>query len=236
VWGNLRLLAGTTTAPTLAFDTDTNTGMWQPAADQVGFSTGGVLRGRFWSGGLLMGTAVTGVAQISSVVGGSAAPTYSFFGDEDTGMSRGSEDQIVFACGGVTAAYFTSEFQTNILGAYNSTTAGTNSCQVDSNGRLQRFTSALKYKANIAPIPKDRRDKFFEAAGGILYTSLCEDDDKDQQHVGLVADYIDEAGWEELICYNPDDKSVESLKYDRIVALLVDEVKELRTRLAKLEE
>lgn len=168
--------------------------------------------------------------------GTAASPAFSFRTDTNTGMYRSGENQLAFTSGGAVTAYWTSANQANILGAYNSTTGGTNSVQVDSLGRLQRFVSARKYKTNIEPISKERRDAFFEAASGILYTSLCEDDDPDHVYVGVIADTINDAGWKELIAFHPDDpEEVESIKYDRIVALLIDEVKDLRARIELLE-
>jgi len=42
--------------PAYTFNGDTDTGMFQSAANELGFSTGGALRGRFYSGGLVLDT------------------------------------------------------------------------------------------------------------------------------------------------------------------------------------
>ena len=45
--------------PAYTFNGDENTGMFQQAADELGFSTGGALRGRFFNGGLVLDTLST---------------------------------------------------------------------------------------------------------------------------------------------------------------------------------
>jgi len=90
---------GSAAAPSLSFTSDTNTGMYRVAADQIGFSTGGVLRARFWSGGLLMSTA-TGAGNMPTGAGTAAAPSYSFYGDTNTGMYRKAADTIGFSTAG----------------------------------------------------------------------------------------------------------------------------------------
>ena len=100
--------AGTAAAPSFSIDGDTNTGMYRVTSDQLGFSTGGALRGRFYSGGLLMGGSSTGAAQIRSEVGTAAAPNYTFYGDSNTGMYRSTTDTIGFSTGGALRAYINS--------------------------------------------------------------------------------------------------------------------------------
>ena len=97
--GAVRVGAGSSASPSVTFNSDTNTGMYWVAADQIGFTTGGVLRARFWSGGLLMSTA-TGAGSMPTGAGTAAAPSYSFYSDTNTGMYRYSADRIGFAAGG----------------------------------------------------------------------------------------------------------------------------------------
>jgi hypothetical protein len=106
--GQLQADYGTSSLPGVSFEGNTNTGMYRVAADQIGFTTGGVLRGRFYSGGLLMGANLTGDVQISGIPGTAALPNYSFYGDTNTGMYRKASDTIGFSTGGAERAYLNS--------------------------------------------------------------------------------------------------------------------------------
>lgn len=101
--------AGSAGTPTFSWDADSNTGMYRVTTDQLGFTTGGALRGRFYSGGLLMGGSSTGAAQIRSEVGTAAAPNYTFYGDSNTGMFRAASDQLGFSTGGSVRATIKSD-------------------------------------------------------------------------------------------------------------------------------
>ena len=84
---------GAETTPPYSFLNDPDTGMWHVATNQVGFSAGGDLKGRFWSGGLLMGDATTGNVSIDIT-------KYTFYSDTDTYMQRNSANEIGFFTGG----------------------------------------------------------------------------------------------------------------------------------------
>jgi len=88
--------AGTAGSPSISFTSDTNTGMYNGAADEVTFSTNASRRFR-----------VTGAAVVSDVPyfaedGSSAAPVYSFTGDTNTGIFRSAENTIGFAASGIS--------------------------------------------------------------------------------------------------------------------------------------
>ena len=92
---------GSAGAPGHSFSGDATTGMYLVTTDQVGFSTNGTLRGRFWAGGLLMGSsALDGAAQIRVEVGTAALPNYTFYNDRDTGMYRSSANVLGFSTAG----------------------------------------------------------------------------------------------------------------------------------------
>ena len=107
VTGTAQASDGTAALPSYSFTSDTNTGMYRVAADQIGFATGGVLRGRFWSGGLLMSTA-TGAGNMPTGAGTAAAPSYSFYSDTNTGMYRKTTDTIGWSTGGAERMYLNS--------------------------------------------------------------------------------------------------------------------------------
>ena len=106
--------ADTAALPSFSWTGDTNTGIYQPAADQIGISTGGTSR-------LVVTTsAITSTLPIRNATGSAAAPTYSTSGDTNTGIYFPAADTIGFAEGGVEALRITS------TGAISVGSSGTN--------------------------------------------------------------------------------------------------------------
>lgn len=89
---------GTTTAPSYAFSSNTDLGMYRSAANQLGFTTAGVTRASL-DGSYFSTASVTG---ISNVAGTAALPSYTFNGNTDTGIYGGAD--IRFATAGVLRA------------------------------------------------------------------------------------------------------------------------------------
>jgi len=91
--GQILLDAGSEALPTLAFQGDTDTGIYQPANNQIGVSAGGNIE---------MGISTAGV---SVDEGSESIPSYNFglttVPDTDTGMFRIDTDTIGFSTGGV---------------------------------------------------------------------------------------------------------------------------------------
>lgn len=54
--GNVAFADGSASAPSITNDGDTNTGIYFPAADNIGFATNGVIRGRWTTDGLCFGS------------------------------------------------------------------------------------------------------------------------------------------------------------------------------------
>jgi hypothetical protein len=83
--------AGTVSAPSITFTGDTNTGIYSPAADTIGFTEGGVEGLRLNSNG-----------QTSTSIAGTASlPSFTRTGDENTGIFFPAADTIAFTEGGV---------------------------------------------------------------------------------------------------------------------------------------
>lgn len=99
----LRFLSGTgsQSTPAIAFSTETNTGIYRPAANQFGIAVTGqetflVQRGgfdRIWSN-----------LQYESTAGSFGQPTYSFSADDDTGLYRVGTNDMGFSAGGALKA------------------------------------------------------------------------------------------------------------------------------------
>lgn len=92
--------AGSASAPSHSFSSDTNTGMYSVGADQVGIATGGTLRETIST------TAITSTLPLLGAAGSAAAPQYSFSGDTNTGMFSSAADDVSFSIGGTLIARF----------------------------------------------------------------------------------------------------------------------------------
>lgn len=87
----------TAAAPALVFSNlELTTGLYRAAANSIGVSIGGVQRLRFDA------TSTTITEQVLGPNNNSAAPTYSFTSDPDTGMFRNGSDVLDLVSGGVS--------------------------------------------------------------------------------------------------------------------------------------
>ncbi len=86
---------GTAAAPSVSFSGDSDTGMYDVGANDLGFATNGVLRFDIST------TALTSTLPFLGANGTAGAPSHSFASDTDTGMYRTSANEILFATNGV---------------------------------------------------------------------------------------------------------------------------------------
>lgn len=107
---------GTAALPSISFALDTNTGIYRPGADQLGFTTGGSKRAAFDASGHLVIDPTTG-ASISNIDGTQALPAYAFNNDLDTGMWRGGTDILNLSTAGTTRLNITAAGLFNINGS-----------------------------------------------------------------------------------------------------------------------
>ena len=128
--------------------------------------------------------------------------------------------------------YFSHSFeilQTNIP-----STAGTANAVMATTGlgtrKLYLVSSLRKYKDNIKTIenPTEKVDNL----RGVTFTSKCEVDDPNQVFYGFIAEEVQEAV-PELASYA--DGELQSVQYDRVCALLVEDLKACHKRIAELE-
>ena len=101
---------GSAGTPSYSFNTDTNTGMYRRAADEIGFTTGGVERFRVGSFGIRGDDSgnVYNWNRFQGNNGSAASPTYTFDSDTDTGMYRSGTNEISFSAGNDTVFTITS--------------------------------------------------------------------------------------------------------------------------------
>ena len=81
--------SGTAAAPSITFDSDLDTGIYNPAGNQIGFSTAGTQR-----------LVINSTGQISSGLGTAAAPAFSFISDPNTGIYSPGADQVALSTNG----------------------------------------------------------------------------------------------------------------------------------------
>jgi len=91
---------GTSAAPSISFISDTDTGIYRPAANQLAFSLNNGIAGRFTDNG--------GVKTFTGEDGTLARPGIGFYADLDTGIYRPTTNQLAISTGGVQAALFSS--------------------------------------------------------------------------------------------------------------------------------
>ena len=73
--GNINLGAGSASLPSITAQGDTNTGIYFPAADNIGFATGGTIRGRWTDNGLCFGTDTAAANALDDYEEGTFDPT-----------------------------------------------------------------------------------------------------------------------------------------------------------------
>jgi hypothetical protein len=91
------------TVPTFSFVGDTNTGMYKPSAsqDNLGFSTGGVARLEIWDGDSTgSSNGIRTFLSIRGIAGSVTVPSFTFTGDDNTGMYSPGADVLGFVAGG----------------------------------------------------------------------------------------------------------------------------------------
>ena len=84
-------IAGTASAPAVTTTGDLNTGIYFPAADNIGFTTGGTIRGRWTDDGLCFGSDTAAANALSDYEQGTFTPTA--VGGTTAGTTTYSEQQ-----------------------------------------------------------------------------------------------------------------------------------------------
>ena len=99
-FGFLRMPDGSASTPAYSFASDTNTGMFRPASDQIGWTLGGTQRLYLDANNLYGGTS-TGMGMLRVAgVGDATNAAFGFYGDNNTGMYRIAADRLGFTAGG----------------------------------------------------------------------------------------------------------------------------------------
>ncbi len=107
--GQISLQDGTAAAPALFFTSDTDTGIYRPAANQLGISTSGVQRMFVDEDGITTtGAGGTFDGSVHAANGNANNPSFSFTSDQDTGFFHAGTNELGIALGGTQYATLTS--------------------------------------------------------------------------------------------------------------------------------
>lgn len=136
----------------------------------------------------------------------------------------------------------------------NRTTTAPANLHMNQYGNFEKVTSSQKYKINIEEFPKDRVENILklnpktwfdklvvEAYAEILESGREDDEDKPylERIPGLIAEDVFEAGLKEFVFYGKPDENgnreIEGVMYDRLFALLIPIVRDLKTRIENIE-
>jgi len=111
-----------------------------------------------------------------------------------------------------------------IPNAYTETTGNSANLFVDTDGRLIRATSSLKYKQNVQDATHGLTDLL--KLRSVTYQGKSESD-ADKTFGGLIAEEVHDAGLTEFVQY-AEDGSPDALAYGNMVALCVKSIQELK--------
>jgi hypothetical protein len=99
----LILAAGTVAAPSISFSGSTNTGIYRPSSTVLAMAISGSERLRLESSAITFGEQVAGYGRIRiSTTSTADSPTYTWWGNDKTGISRPSSNVIVISTGAAT--------------------------------------------------------------------------------------------------------------------------------------
>tara|TARA_R110000803_G_scaffold160536_1_gene224448 strand:+ start:990 stop:3191 length:2202 start_codon:yes stop_codon:yes gene_type:complete len=151
----LLLSNGTAGAPTYSFASDPDTGMYRQGNNEIGFSTGGTENLRLTGANVRLTGGTSSVYNAGSFSGVNASssaanPTFTWDGDNDTGMYRVAANQLGFTAGGsltltVVSTGMTVAGTTTLNGAVDGTGVQSNSAPPSAGDILKANTSGYTY-------------------------------------------------------------------------------------------
>jgi hypothetical protein len=118
------------------------------------------------------------------------------------------------------------------LPSYNNTAAASANMVIDSNGIFYRATSSIKYKKNVQDMTKVESESLYSFRP-ITYEAMGAGGVNQGRFIGFIAEEIEEV--EPRLVFHAESGEPEGIQYDKIVVLLVAEVKALRARIEALE-
>ena len=238
--GYLRTTYGSQYQPSHSFTSDTNTGMYRPGTDQIGFAAGGANR---------MNISTSAISTTVNLGVGTSSPSTRLHVD-GVGLIRDSNGVGDFYLGNyATANHF--RFHTNNSNTYFDMNCGNiywrdggstrytffpSTANMTVNGTITQ-NSDSRVKENVVEI-SDCISKV-QAMRGVYYNRT--DINTEATKVGVIAQEV-ETVLPELIIESPED-GLKSVAYSELTAVLINAIKEqqeiiedLKTRIIKLEK
>ena len=105
--------------------------------------------------------------------------------------------------------------------------------QTGSPYEFERSTSSRRFKTNIRDYAFDPNKLM--AFRGVVFNSICENDDQDKDIVGFIAEEAIEAGLGDFVDYNDDTGEVEGFHYANFTAALLEFCKYQQSLIDNLE-
>jgi len=199
------------TAPQYSFSGDTDTGMYSEFDNTIEFATAGVRRFR-------LGTANISYSVMQGPTGSASFPSFSFNGDNDTGMYRPTTNQVALATAGTQAMLIDASqevFFPNI-----STGSSTDLHINTGTGQILANTSSIKYKKNVVDLASN--------ASEFIYDLRCvhyAEKRTDLEFDGLIAEEV----FELAPSYVPlKDGEPDSVSYSRLVVPVIAEMQKTK--------
>lgn len=159
---------------------------------------------------------------------GAASPAYTFNGDTDTGMYQSAANYLAFATGGaLRGRFYSGGLVLDTMG----TTSGTD-VVVDGSNVVQKKSSSKRYKRNIVDIALDSNKVYDLRPVDFEWNEKSATDGK--KDIGLIAEEVAEI-LPQIVNYN-NDKTPESVSYDKLSVILLMEIKKLKEEIEKLKE
>ena len=115
---------------------------------------------------------------------------------------------------------------------YASTSSNGSNMTILSQGQIQRSTSSGKYKTQVEDADPNYSKNIYSMRP-VWFRSLCEGDNPNHSHWGLIAEEMAEL--DPRLCFFGENNEPEGVQYDRIIPLMLVEMKLLRARIQELE-
>ena len=238
--GLVQIQDGSESTPSLTFGTDTNTGIYRRAENEIGFATAGAERFRIGSFGLRGDDSgnIYNVNLFRGNDGSASVPTFSFDSDTNTGISRHSENSIRFSTAGTERTLIHNNGDIyhfyQIRAANMNTTSSFNTIRFDtSNGMFRRFSSTIDIKQDIVsinPILEYRNERsLLHDLRPVLFHEKDQADGSNHTRgeylAGMIAEEVLEVAPE--LCYYDHNGKLTSYGLEALIPHIVAELQRL---------